>query len=109
MNSELLAEVLHPAHVERGFSIVGACVLNAGKISAKQMRQLSTELPDADITFDKNGLKIEVELPGGSRSKRDIFAFSREISRAIRRSLGVMSGFCPVESTQQILRVTRAG
>lgn len=107
---KFVAEILYPPHLEGGKSFVGACVLNAGQMTAKQRRALAKALPpEADVIHHDDLLRIEIELPAYGKTRRGIKAAARQIFKAIRASMNILADFCPVNSSRQILLVTRRG
>ena len=105
----MIAEVLYPMHTEIGESVVGAWVSNPGEIKTWQWERLHALLPQASfINFRRTGIKIEVPLSPGSRNRTAINKQVKAVRGAIRKSLGVTPGLCPVRSSTRIIRITRS-
>lgn len=90
--------------------IVGAWISHSKIIRVGERKKLQDNLPpNADVTHDQNGLKIEVELPFEFKNQSGARNQGKRIACAIRRAFGIVAGFCIVESEAQIFQVTRRG
>ena len=108
-----MAEMFVPPKAEVGQSVVGAwisCIAGRKEIRIHELEKLRAEISDdADVSFPLDGIRIEMPLPISGRSDKSIMATVKTIRSAIQKSFGIVAGLCPVQSSAQIIRVTRAG